>query len=302
MNDLKIKKRHSWQLFSKQDFFELIKFRDLLFTLIKRDVSVVYKQSVIGFGWAVIKPVVQMVIFTFLFTYIAKVQMDDDTIPYTVFNFVALVPFTYFSSALTASTGSLISNEAFITKVYFPRLIIPLVPIIAKLVDFGIAMIVLGFMLFYYHQTQPGSININSNILFLPILIILLMMFSFGISLWFSALAIQYRDLNQIVTFLAQFMMYAAPIVWPFSRLKEISSTLETATGVSGIANVFENIYSFFPLTGIIEGFRTCLIGGNSYSEMPWNLIVNGTIMSLFLLISGIYFFRSKESIFADVA
>ncbi len=302
MNDLKIKKRHSWQLFSKQDFIELIKFRDLLYTLIKRDVYVVYKQSVVGFGWAVIKPLVQMVIFTFLFTYIAKVQMDDDSVPYMIFNFVALVPFTYFSSALTASTSSLISNESFITKVYFPRLIIPLVPIIAKLVDFGIAMIVLGFMIFYYYQTQPGSININENILFLPLLILILIVFSFGISLWFSALAIQYRDLNQIVTFLAQFMMYAAPIVWPFSRLKEISQNIELWIGIEGTAKAFEKIYSFFPLAGVIEGFRVCLIGGAAYSSMPWDLIINGSIMSLFLLISGVYFFRSKESIFADVA
>ena len=302
MNDLKIKKRHSWQLFSKQDLFELFRFRDLLFTLIKRDVNVVYKQSVIGFGWAVIKPVVQMVIFTFLFTYIAKVQMDDDSVPYMVFNFVALVPFTYFSSALTASTSSLISNEAFITKVYFPRLIIPLVPIIAKLVDFGIAMIVLGFMLFYYYQMQPGSIEINGNILFMPLLILVLIVFSFGISLWFSALAIQYRDLNQIVTFLAQFMMYAAPIVWPFSRINEIAYKIEVWSGIEGMANGFEKLYSFFPLAGIIEGFRVSLIGGKAYSEMPWDLVINGSLMSLFLLASGIYFFRSKESIFADVA
>jgi lipopolysaccharide transport system permease protein len=302
MNDFKIKKRHSWQLFSKQDFFELIKFRDLLYTLIKRDVHVVYKQSVVGFGWAIIKPVFQMVIFTFLFTYIAKVEMDDDTVPYMIFNFVALVPFTYFSSALTASTSSLISNEAFITKVYFPRLIIPLVPIIAKLVDFGIAMIVLGFMLLYYYQTQPGSIEINLNILFLPFLILILIVFSFGISLWFSALAIQYRDVNQIVTFLAQFMMYAAPIVWPYSRLKEITQNIELWSGVEGMANACEKAYSFFPLAGIIEGFRVCLIGGKAYSEMPWNLIGNGAIMSVMLLITGVYFFRSKESIFADVA
>ncbi len=302
MSELKIKKRLSWQLFSKQDFLELFKFRDLLFTLIKRDVQVVYKQSVIGFGWAVIKPMVQMIIFTFLFTYIAKVQMDDDSVPYMVFNFVALVPFTYFSSALTASTSSLISNESFITKVYFPRLIIPLVPIIAKLVDFGIAMVVLGFMLFYYYQTQPGSVEINGNILFLPLLILILIMFSFGISLWFSALAIQYRDLNQIVTFLAQFMMYMAPIVWPFSRLKGITQGIESWSGIDGIANYFEKIYSFFPLVGVIEGFRTALIGGKAYPNMPWDLILNGTIMSLLILVSGIYFFRSKESIFADVA
>lgn len=302
MNDLKIKKRYSWQLFSKQDLFELIKFRDLLYTLIKRDVNVVYKQSVLGFGWAVIKPVFQMVIFTFLFTYIAEVKMDDESIPYIVFNFVALVPFTYFSSALTASTSSLISNEAFITKVYFPRLIIPLVPIIAKLVDFAIAMIVLAFILLYYHHTQPGSIDLNSNLLFLPLLIFILIIFSFGISLWFSAMAIQYRDLNQIVTFLAQFMMYMAPIVWPFSKLKEIASGLEAWTGIEGMAHAFEKIYSFFPLAGIIEGFRVCLIGGKAYSEMPWDLVINGGLMSLVFLISGVYFFRAKESIFADVA
>jgi len=301
MNELKIKKRKSWQLFSRRDFTDLIKYKDLLYTLIKRDVNVVYKQSVVGFGWAIIKPVVQMVIFTFLFTYIAKVQMDNDSIPYAVFNFVALVPFTYFSAALTASTSSLISNEAFITKVYFPRLIIPLVPIIAKMVDFMIAMAVLFAMLFYYHKTQPGSINIGWNILHLPMLTLMLMAFSLGISLWFSALAIQYRDLNQIVIFLAQFMMYAAPIVWPISRLSEMAMSLEEKIGISGLAGAVETIYSFFPIAGIIEGYRAALIGGEAYANMPWNMIVNGGIFTLFILISGLFFFRSKESIFADV-
>ncbi|MFM7023965.1 MAG: ABC transporter permease [Flavobacteriales bacterium] len=303
MNDLKIKKRHSWQLFSKQDFYELLQFRDLLITLIKRDVNVVYKQSVLGFGWAIIKPVFQMLIFTFLFTNIAEVEMDDKSVPYMVFNFVALVPFTYFSSALTASTSSLISNEAFVTKVYFPRLIIPLVPIIAKLVDFAIAMLVLAVMLIYYYQTEPGSIAIGMNILFLPLLILLLVIFSFGISLWFSALAIQYRDLNQIVIFLSQFMMYMAPIVWPFSRLHgKIAPQVEALIGIEGTASFFEKLYSFFPLAGIIEGFRSCLIGGKAYSEMPWELIINGSITSILLLLTGVYFFRTKESIFADVA
>ncbi len=302
MDHLKIKKRQTWQLFSKRDFVDLMKYKDLLITLVKRDVNVVYKQSVIGFGWAVLKPLVQMVIFTFLFTYIATVEMDSSTVPFAIFNFVALVPFTYFSSALTASTSSLISNESFITKVYFPRVIIPIVPIIAKLVDFGIAMLVLGAMLFYYYYTVPGSIEINYNILYLPFLIILLVAFSLGISLWFSALAIQYRDLNQIVNFLAQFLMYAAPIVWPFSRFGYIADNIEKWCGMKGISGTIETIYSFFPLAGIIEGFRVSLIGGSAYSKMPTELIINGSISTLIILIFGLYFFRSKESIFADVA
>ena len=302
MNEQKIKKRNPWLLFSKQDLFELYKFKDLLYTLVKRDVNVIYKQSIVGFGWAIIKPVMQMFIFTFLFTYIAKVEMDDNILPFAVFNFVALVPFTYFSGALTASTSSLISNESFITKVYFPRLIIPLVPIIAKLIDFGIAMVVLALMLFYYHQNQPGSVEPNSNIFFFPVIVLMLVCFTFGISLWFSAMAIQYRDLNQIVVFLAQFMMYASPIVWPFSRIPGISMEIESWIGIDGFAKVAEFIYSFFPLAGIIEGFRASLIGGISYSEMPWQLIANGSIMTLLLLVSGLYFFRSKEKIFADVA
>lgn len=302
MSDFKIKKRKTWQLFSKRDLLDLIKYRDLLYTLVKRDVNVVYKQSVLGFGWAIVKPLVQMVIFTLLFTYIATMPMDNDTVPYAVFNFVALVPFTYFSAALTASTSSLISNEAFITKVYFPRIIIPLVPILAKLVDFGVALLVLVGMLIYYYYTKPGSIEISTNIIALPFLILMLVAFSLGISLWFSAMAIQYRDLNQIVTFLAQFMMYAAPIVWPYSRLVTIARDLEGFTGIEGTASFIESAYSFFPLAGIIEGFRSALIGGAAYGNMPYDLIINGTITTLFLLITGLYFFRSKESIFADVA
>lgn len=302
MSELKIKKRKSWQLFSKRDIIDLIKYKDLLFTLVKRDVNVVYKQSVLGFGWAIIKPLVQMVIFTFLFTYIANVQMDGDNVPYAVFSFVALVPFTYFSAALTASTSSLISNESFITKVYFPRIIIPIVPIIAKLVDFAVAFLVLIGMLIYYYYSSPGSINISYNILAIPFLIAMLVAFSLGISLWFSAMAIQYRDLNQIVTFLAQLMMYAAPIVWPYSRLINIANDAERWIGIKGFANFIETAYSFFPLAGIIEGFRSALIGGSAYGKMPYGLILNGSITTLFLLITGLYFFRSKESIFADVA
>jgi lipopolysaccharide transport system permease protein len=273
----KINPRKGWQFFTAEDLRELMQYKDLLYMLVGREVSVLYKQTVLGFAWAIFRPLVQMVIFTVIFGKLVNMQsMIGTGIPYAVFSFTALVPWTYFAVALNSSTGSLIGNQQFITKVYFPRIIIPITPIISKLLDFAIAFIILVVMLFAY------GIVPNYQIVFLPLLVLLMMMTALGMSLWLSALAIQYRDVGQFMQFFAQLLMYAAPVIWPITL----------------VPDNLRFVYGFYPMAGVIEGFRASLIG---QSAMPWDMIGTGFITATILMITGILYFRSRENVFADV-
>ena len=271
-----IKPKSGWQLI---DWKELIEYRDLFYFLIKRDVLAIYKQTVLGFTWAIIRPVFSMIVFSVIFGGLAKIPSDG--IPYPIFSYAALIPWTYFSAAMNASTQSLISGKGIFTKVYFPRLIIPLTPVFSKLVDFTIAFIILFGLMAWY------GISPTVNIVFLPILILMMILTASGVGMWLSAMAIQYRDIPQGVGFLSQLLMYAAPVVWPLSLLQERFG--ESAT----------LIYGIYPMAGVIEGFRSALLGHN---PMPWELIGIGTITALFMFISGALYFKSKERIFVDVA
>ena len=271
-----IKPKSGWQLI---DWKELIEYRDLFYFLIKRDILAIYKQTVLGFTWAIIRPVFSMIIFSVIFGGLAKIPSDG--IPYPIFSYVALIPWTYFSSAMTASTQSLITGKGIFTKVYFPRLIIPLTPVLSKLVDFGIAFIIL-FGLMAWYRISP-----TINVIFLPILILLMMLTASGIGMWLSAMAIQYRDIPQGVGFLSQLMMYAAPVVWPLSLLQD------------KYGESVALLYGMYPMAGVIEGFRSAMLGHN---PMPWELIGIGFLTAIFLFISGALYFKSKERIFVDVA
>ena len=271
-----IKPKSGWQVI---DWKELIEYRDLFYFLIKRDVLAIYKQTVLGFTWAIIRPVFSMIVFSVIFGGLAKIPSDG--IPYPIFSYAALIPWTYFSAAMNASTQSLISGKGIFTKVYFPRLIIPLTPVLSKLVDFSIAFIILFGLMGWY------GISPTLNIVFLPILILMMMLTASGIGMWLSAMAIQYRDIPQGVGFLSQLLMYAAPVVWPLSLLKERLG--ESAT----------LLYGIYPMVGVIEGFRSALLG---HIPMPWRLIGIGTFTAFFLFISGVFYFKSKERIFVDVA
>ena len=273
---LVIKPRSGWQLI---DWKEIIEYRDLFYFLVKRDVLAIYKQTVLGFTWAIIRPVFSMIVFSVIFGGLAKIPSDG--IPYPLFSYAALIPWIYFSSAMTASTQSLITGKGIFTKVYFPRLIIPLTPVLSKLVDFFIAFIILFGLMGWY------GVSPKVNIVFLPILILMMMLTASGIGMWLSAMAIQYRDIPQGVGFLSQLLMYAAPVVWPLSLLKDRFG--ESATLVYGI----------YPMIGVIEGFRSALLGHN---PMPWALIGIGTVSALVMFISGTLYFKSKERIFVDVA
>ena len=274
---VEITKRGRWQLITRNDVRELLHYKDLLYMLVKRDVTVIYKQTILGIAWAVIKPLLQMIIFTVVFGKFAGIEGKlSGGIPYAIFAFVALVPWTYFSTSLTNSTGSLVAGQVFITKVYFPRVIIPLTPILSKFIDFCIAFIVLLGMLFYYDITP------NANIVYLPMLILLMMTTSLGLGMWLSAMAIQYRDINQMMMFFAQLLMYLAPVIWPISFIPE----------------KYLLLYGLYPMAGVIEGFRSALLG---VTPMPWDMIGMGSITAIVLLVSGLIYFRSKENIFADV-
>jgi len=271
-----IKPKSGWQLI---DWKELIEYRDLFYYLVKRDVLAIYKQTVLGFTWAIIRPVFSMIVFSVVFGGLAKIPSDG--IPYPIFSYAALVPWTYFASAMNTSAQSLISGKGIFTKVYFPRLIIPLTPVLSKLVDFVIAFVILFGLMAWY------GISPTVNIVFLPILILLMILTASGIGMWLSAMAIQYRDIPQGVGFLSQLLMYAAPVVWPLSLLEERFG--ESAALMFGI----------YPMVGVIEGFRSAILGHN---PMPWELIGIGTAMALLLFISGAFYFKSKERIFVDVA
>jgi len=247
--------------------------------MVKRTIIIQYKQTILGFTWAIIRPVFSMIVFSVIFGGLAKIPSDG--IPYPVFSYVALVPWTYFSTAMTRSTQSLIGGAGIFTKVYIPRLIIPLTPVIAGLLDFIIALGVVGILMLYY------SIVPTWNILWLPLLVVIMILTSAGIGMWLSALAIQYRDVGFATQFLSQLLMYAAPVVWPVSLLSE------------KFGDTARLIYGLYPLVGVIEGFRSAFLGHN---PIPWDLIGMGSISAVFLFVTGALYFKRKERIFADVA
>tara|TARA_Y100000768_G_C23967969_1_gene678897 strand:- start:1366 stop:2202 length:837 start_codon:yes stop_codon:yes gene_type:complete len=275
-NNTVIEPRSGWKFI---DWKEVLGYKDLLYFMVKREVTVIYKQTILGLSWAIVRPVFSMIIFSVIFGNLVKAPSDG--IPYPIFSYIALVPWTYFSTAMTRSANSLVNVAGIITKVYFPRIIIPLVPVVAGLIDFFIALAIVGFLMIYY------SILPTANIVWLPLLIALMIMTSAGIGMWLSALAIQYRDVRYAAQFLSQLLMYAAPVVWPVSLIKD----------KFGEKIVF--LYGLYPMAGVIEGFRSALTGHN---PMPWNLIGMGALTAVILFFTGAFYFRQKERIFADVA
>jgi lipopolysaccharide transport system permease protein len=256
------------------DWQELWQYRDLFFFLVWRDIKTRYAQSIIGVGWAIIQPVFSMVIFTIVFGNLAKVSSDG--VPYAIFSYTGLVPWTYFSGSLTAATSSLISSKNLITKVYFPRLIVPIAPVLGKLIDFGIAMLILFGMMFWFRITP------SVTMIALPLLIVLMMITATGLGMWLTALAVQYRDINYAMSFLVQLLMYAAPVVYP----------------ASSIPASYRIIYGINPMVGVIEGFRSALL---STTPMPWDFIGVGAIAALLIFLTGIIYYKRMERIFADV-
>jgi len=254
---------------------ELWQYRDLFWFLVKRDIKTRYAQSIMGVGWAIIQPVFSMIIFTVVFGNIAKINSEG--IPYAIFSYTALVPWTYFSSSLTDSSRSLISSKNLITKVYFPRLVIPVAPVLAKLIDFGISFLILIGMMVWF------GIMPSIWAAFIPILVLIMMLAAAGVGMWLTALSIQYRDIQYGSSFFIQLLMYLSPVIYP----------------ASNVPDKFQLVYAMNPMVGVIEGFRAVLLGTHS---MPWFYIGIGSASAVVLFISGALYFRRMERYFADVA
>lgn len=253
---------------------EFREYRDLLYFLVLRDIKARYAQSILGVGWAVIQPVFPMIIFTVIFGRVARIGSDG--IPYPVFSYAALVPWTYFANTLVEASGSLVRNGPMLSKIYFPRLIIPLTPVAAKLLDFGVSFLLLTPLMLWF------GVSPTAWTLLLPVLVLVLIGFTAGLSLWLAPLAIQYRDVNHGLRFAVQLLMYLAPVVYPTSRIPES----------------YRLLYGLNPMVGIIEGFRSVLTGA---TPIPWDLLLLSGAVSALLLITGAFYFRRRESIFADV-
>jgi len=257
------------------DLAELIEYRDLLYFLVWRDIKVRYKQTVMGFAWALIQPVFSMIIFTVIFGKVAKISSDG--VPYAIFSYAALVPWTYFSNALSQSSTSLVSQANLISKIYFPRLMVPLAAVFSQLVDFGIALLLLfGMMLFFGIAPTPWA-------LLVPFLVLLMMLTAAGMGACLTALAIQYRDIKHGIGLGLTFLMYASPVVYPVSLIPE----------------QYRIIYGLNPMAGVIEGFRAALLGS---SPMPWDLLAVGGSIAVLIAVCGAHYFRRMEGTFADVA
>lgn len=255
------------------DLKEIWEYRELLQTFVVRDIKVRYKQTALGAAWAVIQPLFMMVVFTLFFGKLAKIPSEG--IPYPIFSYAALLPWTLFAEGLSRSTNSMISNAGIMTKVYFPRLILPISGVVSPLVDFAIAFVILlGMMLYFgFYPTV--------NIIWLPAFILLALATSLGVGLWLSALNVQYRDFQYTVPFLIQIWLFASPVVYPSSLLPE----------------PYRMIYGLNPMAGVIEGFRWALLG----TTPPSSLIVVSVVVVIAILISGAFYFRRMEKTFADV-
>jgi lipopolysaccharide transport system permease protein len=254
---------------------ELWKYRELLYFLGMRDVKVRYKQTVIGASWAVIQPFMTMVVFTVFFGTLAR--MPSDNLPYPIFSYAALVPWTFFASGLNGAAGSLLSASNMMKKIYFPRFILPISSMVSTFVDFLIAFAVLMLMMLGF-----GFLP-TINVLWLPAFLFVAFITALGVGLWFSSLMVQFRDVRYVLPFFMQFWMYATPIAYP-------SSLIENET--------VRTLYGLNPMTGVIEGFRWALLGSGN---PPGPMFVVSTIVSILLLIGGAYYFRRTEKFFADV-
>jgi lipopolysaccharide transport system permease protein len=253
---------------------ELWEYRELFLFLTWREVSVRYKQTVLGVAWAIIQPVMSMVVFTVFFGGLAK--MPSDGVPYPIFTFAALVPWMFFSNGLTQSANSLVGNANLIRKVYFPRLVAPVATVLSGLVDFILAFIVLLGMMVYY------GLFPTINIAWLPVLVLLALITSLGIGLWFSALNVEYRDVRHAVPFLTQLWLFATPIAYPSSLLLEPWRTL----------------YGINPMVGVVEGFRWALLGTDTAGGP---MIAVSTVIAVVIFVGGAFYFRRMEKTFADV-
>jgi len=254
---------------------ELFEFRGLLYFLTWRDIKVRYKQTVLGALWAILQPVLTMVVFTLFFGRLAR--MPSDGVPYHLFSLTALVPWTFFANGMTAASNSLVGSANIIKKIYFPRLALPMSAVLGGIVDFVLAFIVLIGMLL------AGGVVPTINIIWLPLFVLLAFVTALGVSLWLSALNVQFRDVRYVVPFIIQLWMFSSPIVYPASLIED---------------PVLRVVYAFNPMVGVIEGFRWSLLGTET---APTMMTAVSVLVALAMLFGGAFYFRRMEKTFADV-
>ena len=265
-----IRPKSGWQLI---DLKELRQYRDLFYFMVWREIKVLYAQTILGFSWAILQPLIQIIIFTIVFGRVAKVSSEG--VPYFLFSSVAIIPWTYMSMAMSQSSQSLVQGQHMLGKVYFPRLIFPLTPVLARLIDFAISVLILLVVLLYY-RVMP-----TLNFIYFPILIVFMIAIPAGIGMWLSALAIRFRDVKFAMPFVVRMLIYTAPIVYSATAIPE----------------TYRILYSLNPIVGVIEGFRACWLG----APMPWLYIWPGFATTIFLLFGGALYFRAMERVFVDV-
>ncbi len=253
---------------------DLLRYRELFYFLAWRDILIRYKQTVVGIAWAVLRPFLTMIILTFVFSKVAK--LPSGGVPYPILVFSAMLPWQFFATALSESSRSLVSSAQLVSKIYFPRLIIPTSAIITSFVDFIISAVILAGMMFYYGYI-PGI-----KVLMLPVFVLLAFGFALGVGIWISALMVNYRDFRIIVPFIVQFGLYASPVGY----------------SSSSVPDAFQTIYLLNPMVSVIDGFRWAILGGENI--MNWNGIVYSVLIIITILITSVLFFRRTERTFAD--
>jgi lipopolysaccharide transport system permease protein len=253
---------------------EVWKYRELFYFFVWRDIKIRYKQTILGASWAIIQPFMTMIIFSLFFGNLANIPSDG--IPYPIFSYTALVPWTFFANGLLLASNSLVNNSNMVKKIYFPRLVLPMSSVYSGLVDFILAFLVLLLMMLYF-RIYP-----TVYIVWLPLFILLALVTALGTGFWFSAMNAQFRDIRYIVPFLVQAWLFITPIVYPSSLLTEPWRTL----------------YGLNPMAGVVEGFRWALLGTDT---APGPITIVSSIMAVVILISGMFYFRRMEKIFADV-
>jgi lipopolysaccharide transport system permease protein len=254
---------------------ELWLYRELLYFLTWRDLKVRYKQTILGATWAIIQPFFMMVVFSIFFGRLASVPSDG--VPYPIFSYTALVPWTFFSYGLSQGSNSLVSNTNLLKKIYFPRLAMPIATVLSGVVDFVIAFVVLIGMMLYYGMTP------TAHIFWLPFFLLLAFITALGVSLWLSSLNVLFRDIRYAIPFLTQFWLFATPIAYPSSMLDE----------------PFRTLYAVNPMVGVVEGFRWALLGTDT---APGTIIIVSYTVAVMVLVSGAFYFRRLEKTFADIA
>lgn len=267
-----IEPRSTWRAI---DLSEMWRYRDLFRFLVWRDIRVLYAQSALGIGWAIAQPVATMIVLSVVFGYFGRVGSDG--YPYPVFSLSALIPWTFFAAAVVGGVGSLVNDANMLRKIYFPRLLLPLSAVTSKLMNFGIALLVMMPLMIYY-DFQP-----TWRFVALPFLIFLMVIAASGIAVWLTALAVQFRDIRHGVAFLIQILMYASPVIYSTSMIPER----------------FQPIYALNPMVGVIDGFRWALLATPNF---PLPSLLIGSIVSALLFVSGLFYFRKRERVFADVS